>query len=149
MSDVIIRTAEARDEARWRALWAGYVAFYRASVPEATTAATWARIRDPASPIESLVAERAGEVVGLCNYVLHDSTWDTRPICYLQDLYVDPATRGGGAAKALILACEEAARAKGCFRIYWQTQEYNAPARSLYDTIVPRSSFIVYRKNIA
>jgi GNAT superfamily N-acetyltransferase len=148
LSDLIIRPAASPDFMAWNVLWQGYVKFYRASVSEETTAATWRRILDPASPIKALVAERGGEVIGICNYVLHESTWDTRPICYLQDLYVDPASRGGGAAKALILACEEAARAKGCFRVYWQTQEYNAPARSLYDTITPRSSFIVYRKNI-
>jgi GNAT superfamily N-acetyltransferase len=146
MGDVTIRPAEARDEAAWRSLWAGYLAFYRASVPESTTAATWNRLLDPATTMHCLVAERGGTVIGMTNYVLHDSTWDTRPICYLQDLYVDPAARGGGAAKALILAVEAAARDLGCFRVYWQTQEYNAPARSLYDTITPRSSFIVYRK---
>jgi GNAT superfamily N-acetyltransferase len=69
-----------------------------------------------------------------------------KPNCYLEDLFVDPSARGSGAAKALILAVEEAARAAGAFRLYWHTQEYNAAARSLYDTITPRSSFIVYRK---
>lgn len=144
----IIRMAEPRDEARWRELWAGYVDFYRGSVPEEATAHTFARILDPASPVDCLVAERNGRVEGICNYLYHDSTWSTQPICYLQDLFVDPAARGGGLARQLILACEEAAKAKGAFRLYWQTQEYNAPARSLYDTIVSRSSFIVYRKNI-
>ncbi len=148
MNDVTIRAAAPSDLEAWTALWQGYVKFYRSSVSEEITTGTWRRILDPASPVEALVAERGGQVIGICNYVLHESTWDTRPICYLQDLYVDPASRGGGAAKALILACEEVARAKGCFRVYWQTQEYNAPARSLYDTITPRSSFIVYRKNL-
>jgi GNAT superfamily N-acetyltransferase len=148
MTDVVIRKAEARDEARWRALWAGYVDFYRAALSDAVTAETWRRILDPSTSVHALVAERGGEVIGICNYVFHDSTWDTRQICYLQDLYVDPAKRGGGAAKALILACEAEAQKAGAFRLYWQTQEYNAPARSLYDTIVPRSSFIVYRKNL-
>ncbi len=148
MTEVTIRKAEPKDEARWRALWAGYVDFYRASVPEEATAKTWAAILDPASDIGALVAVQDGEVIGLCNYVFHASTWSTQPICYLQDLFVDPTRRGGGAAKKLILACEEEAKAKGAFRLYWQTQEYNAPARSLYDTIVPRSSFIVYRKNL-
>ncbi len=148
MSDVVIRKAEARDEARWRVLWAGYVAFYRASMPEDVTADTWRRILDPDSPIHALVAEKDGVVIGLCNYVFHASTWSSQPICYLQDLYVDPQVRGGGAAKKLILACEAEASKHGAFRLYWQTQEYNAPARSLYDTIVPRSSFIVYRKNL-
>lgn len=148
MSQIVIRKAEAKDETRWRALWAGYVDFYRGAVPEEATALTWKRILDPSSNIDCLVAERDGQVDGICNYLFHDSTWSTQPICYLQDLYVDPQSRGGGLAKQLILACEEDAKARGAFRLYWQTQEYNAPARSLYDTIVPRSSFIVYRKNI-
>ena len=148
MSEVTIRAAEAKDEKRWRELWAGYIKFYRASVSEDVTANTWKRILDPHSNISALVAVRDGAVIGICNYLFHDSTWSTQPICYLQDLYVDPEARGGGAAKALILACEEKAKQKGAFRLYWQTQEYNAAARSLYDTITPRSSFIVYRKNV-
>lgn len=148
MSDTVIRPARPQDEKRWRQLWAGYLKFYRASVPEEVTARTWAAILDEKSRIDALVAERDGEVIGICNYLLHDSTWSTQPICYLQDLFVDPQARGGGAAKALILACEEKAKEKGAFRLYWQTQEYNGAARSLYDTITPRSSFIVYRKNI-
>ncbi len=148
MSETIIRFAEAKDEMRWRELWAGYVKFYRAEVAEDVTANTWKRILDPASNIDALVAERDGLVIGICNYVFHDHTWSNQQICYLQDLFVDPNARGSGAAKKLILACEDKAREKGAFRIYWQTQEYNAAARSLYDTIVPRSSFIVYRKGL-
>jgi GNAT superfamily N-acetyltransferase len=148
MSDVFVRPAEPRDEARWRDLWTQYIAFYRASVSADITAATWRRILDPHTTIHALVAEKDGHVIGITNYVFHESTWDTRPICYLQDLYVDPKARGGGAARKLIVACEDAAKAAGAFRLYWQTQEYNAPARSLYDTITPRSSFIVYRKNV-
>jgi len=148
MSGIVIRPAAAKDEARWRKLWAGYIKFYRASVSEEVTANTWRAILDPKSNIEALVAEKDGEVIGICNYLYHDSTWSLQPICYLQDLFVDPDARGGGAAKELILACEAKAKEKGAFRLYWQTQEYNGAARSLYDTITPRSSFIVYRKNL-
>jgi len=148
MPDIVIRPAQPKDEARWRELWAGYIKFYRGTVPEEATANTWKLILTRGSNIEALVAESDGEVIGLCNYLFHDSTWSTQPICYLQDLFVDPKARGGGAAKKLILACEEKAKEKGAFRLYWQTQEYNGAARSLYDTIVPRSSFIVYRKSL-
>jgi GNAT superfamily N-acetyltransferase len=148
MSEVLIRRAEARDEARWRELWAGYIKFYRASVSEEATASTWRQILAPDSGMESLVAEADGKVIGICNYLYHLSTWSTQPVCYLQDLYVDPDARGGGAAKALILACETEAKKHGAFRLYWLTQEYNAPARSLYDTIAARSSFIVYRMTL-
>ena len=145
MPDTVIRPAEPQDEARWRELWAGYIKFYRGSVPEEATANTSRAILDPESKIESLVAASGGKVIGICNYLFHDSTWSTQPICYLHDLFVDPKARGGGAARKLILGCEERAKEKGAFRLYWQTQEYNGAARSLYDTIVPRSSFIVYR----
>lgn len=148
MTQTTIRPAEAKDEARWRELWAGYIKFYRASVSEDVTANTWKQILDPKSNIAALVAVRDGVIIGICNYLFHDNTWSTQPICYLQDLFVDPKARGGGAAKALILACEDQAKERGAFRLYWQTQEYNAAARSLYDTITPRSSFIVYRKNV-
>lgn len=148
MYETTIRMAKAEDEKRWRVLWAAYIKFYRSEVSEEVTAYTWKKILDPTSKMDALVAEREGRVIGICNYLFHDSTWSTKQICYLQDLFVDPAARGGGAAKKLILACEEKAREKGAFRLYWQTQEFNGPARSLYDTIVPRSSFIVYRKNI-
>lgn len=148
MSGIVIRPAAPKDEARWRKLWAGYIKFYRASVSEEVTANTWRAILDPKSNIEALVAEKDGEVIGICNYLYHDSTWSLQPICYLQDLFVDPDARGGGAAKELILACEQKAKEKGAFRLYWQTQEYNGAARSLYDTITPRSSFIVYRKSL-
>ena len=148
MADVIIRKAEAGDEKRWRELFAAYNKFYRASVPEEATKHTWARILDPHNGMGALVAVQDGNVIGICNYLFHDSTWSVKPSCYLEDLFVDPAARGGGAARKLILACEAEARKAGARRLYWNTQEYNAAARSLYDTIVPRSSFIVYRKSL-
>lgn len=30
--------------------------------------------------------------------------------------------------------------------VYWLTQEYNAAARSLYDTVAHRSPFVVYQR---
>ena len=56
MSDIVIRPAAPKDEARWCALWAGYLKFYRASVAEDVTANTWKLILDPKSNIEALVA---------------------------------------------------------------------------------------------
>jgi GNAT superfamily N-acetyltransferase len=148
MTNLVIRKAAAADEKRWRELWAGYVKFYRAVVPEVVTVNTWKCILDPAAGLHSLVAEKDGKLIGLCNYLFHASTWSTQPVCYLEDLYVDPAARGEGAARELIRACEAEANAAGASRIYWMTQEYNGAARSLYDTITQRSSFVVYRKAI-
>ncbi len=141
-----IRPPTDADKPLWLPLWAGYNAFYRASVPADVTDETWRRILDPATPVHALMAQEGGRLIGFVTFLYHPSTWSSKPSCYLEDLFVDPAARGGGTAKALIEATMARATADGCFRIYWHTQEYNAPARSLYDTLTPRSSFIVYRK---
>ncbi len=146
MGDVIIRRAQPGDEARWRALWAGYIKFYRGMVPEEQTAKLWQQLLANSGDVRGYVADAGNGAVGLVHYVYHRTTWSEQNICYLQDVYVDPETRGTGAARALMDACFEDAKAAGAFRVYWQTQEFNGPARSLYDSIVPRSSFIVYRK---
>jgi GNAT superfamily N-acetyltransferase len=146
MTQTTTRPLEPSDRQDWGRLWDGYLKFYRAEVPASVTDHTFVRLLDPDSGMGGLVAERDGRVVGICNYLFHASTWSTAPTCYLQDLFVDPAARGSGAARSLILACEEVARAQGCFRLYWFTQEFNGPARSLYDTLAQRTSFIVYRK---
>ncbi len=55
---------------------------------------------DPASPVNAIVAERDGGVIGIANYVLHENAAALTPSCYLQDLFVDPVVRGGGAVRA-------------------------------------------------
>ena len=35
---------------------------------------------------------------------------------------------------------------RGSDRVYWHTQQYNAPARSLYDVLGYATSFVVYER---
>ena len=94
-----VRDLSAADEEAWRTLWDGYCAFYEKVVPAEVTAATWRRLLDPDWPVEGLVAERGGELVGFVNCVLHPSTWGPADTCYLEDLSCrpPPAAAGQGA----------------------------------------------------
>ena len=76
----------------------------------------------------------------------HPSTWALRDYCYLEDLYVDPATRGHGVGRALIRAVYEAADRVQAASVYWLTQEFNSEGRALYDTLARRTSFIRYER---
>jgi GNAT superfamily N-acetyltransferase len=151
-SDPLIRPLATDDHARWRPLWDGYNAFYgragETALPEDVTAATWARIFDPAEPVHAFVAERDGAVVGIVHYLFHRSTTLLGPICYLQDLFTAAEARGGGVGRALIEAVYDAARAAGASRVYWQTHETNAVAMRLYDQVATKSGFLVYRKEV-
>ena len=82
--------------------------------------------------------------VGLAHLVFHPSTWSLDAYCYLEDLYVEPAARGTGAAQALFGAVYAEADARGAERVYWLTQAYNGAARSLYDGVGHLTSFVVY-----
>jgi len=102
-SKVSIRRAAARDEKRWRELFDGYCVFYKRPLSEPLTRHTWERIMDDLSPIHAIVAEKRNEgVVGIANYVIHEHTLGLTPVCYLGDLFVDPAQRAAGVGERLI-----------------------------------------------
>lgn len=143
-SIIVIRDPVAEDEQRWRHLWAGYNAFYEAEVPDAVTTRTWKRILDPNSPIFCRLASIDGSPVGFSNSVLHEGTWTQVPICYLEDLFVEPEFRGHGAGRLLIKDLVDRARSSNWSRVYWHTRENN-PARRLYDEFVQADDFVRYR----
>ena len=69
-----IRDARPSDEAEWRGLWAGYLAFYKVDLPPEVTANTWRRIMDPASPVGMRVADRDRTLEGFAIHLAHPST---------------------------------------------------------------------------
>ncbi len=141
---ITIRKVELRDELRWRELWDGYTRFYEREPVEEITQYLWKRIHDPELPVYAIVADMNGEVIGIANYLLHHSTSQLRPVCYLQDLFVDPKRRGGGVGRKLIDWLVEEVKSQGWSRLYWQTKENNYRARALYDTYTPHSGFVRY-----
>jgi GNAT superfamily N-acetyltransferase len=84
----------------------------------------------------------------LTHYLYHRSTTRIEPICYLQDLFTDPAERGKGIGRALIQAVYDTAQAAGAKRVYWQTQVTNAAGRLLYDKVASHFGFIVYSHDL-
>lgn len=141
-----VRKIETRDEPRWRQLWEDYNRFYEREPSEAITAQTWKRIMDSSAPIHAIVAEDTAnkQVIGIANYLIHETTSSLAPVCLMQDLFVDPATRAGGAGKLLIDWLVAEMSAHGWSRLYWHTKENNYRARGLYDKYTPHSGFLRY-----
>jgi GNAT superfamily N-acetyltransferase len=142
---VAIRKIEARDEARWRELWDAYTRFYKREPVETITRRTWVNIMHPASPVYAIVAERpGGKVIGIANYIIHENTSTLTPVCYLEDLFVDPVERAVGVGRLLIDWLVAEMKAQGWSRLYWHTKENNYRARGLYDKYTPHSGFLRY-----
>ena len=91
-----------------------------------------------------IALDDSGRGVGLAHGIVHATTWSRQPTCYLEDLFVAPAARGHDLGRSLLLAVRQAATDRGVELVYWHTQLYNGPARSLYDVVGRTTSHVVY-----
>jgi GNAT superfamily N-acetyltransferase len=146
MVAVTIKPVSRDERLAWEPLWQAYLRFYESAQAPDATDVLWQRLHDPKEPTHVLGAYRGSKLIGITHYIFHRSCWTTGDYCYLQDLFVAPDVRGGGAGRALIEAVYEAAKKAGANRVHWLTREENAQARMLYDKIADRSGFIQYRK---
>ncbi len=144
---VSIRPLRPNDRADWTEMWTGYLEFYETSVPQEVYDSTFARLLgDDPQDFSCLLAETDGRPVGLVHYLFHRHAWKIENVCYLQDLYARPESRGAGVGRALIEAVYAAADAAGAPSVYWLTQDFNTTARRLYDRIGTCTPFIRYQR---
>ena len=78
------------------------------------------------------VAEEAGRIVGIAVWFFNFSTWTGRHGLYLEDLFVEPAVRGRGVARALFAALAKVAVVRDCARIDWAVLDWNEDAKRAY-----------------
>jgi ribosomal protein S18 acetylase RimI-like enzyme len=133
----------------WERLYAGYAAFYKVQQTAEMREVVWRWIFDGSNALEALVAvDDSGRAVGLAHFRAM-----VRPLRavvggFLDDLFVDPELRGGGAADALMSAMAEVGRSRGWGTIRWITAEDNYRARSLYDRMSTRTVFLTYEMKL-
>ena len=114
-----------------------YCDFYDvAPTDEDLLALSRALIADPEGEgVQFLARDDSGAAVGFATVFWLWSTLSASRIGLMNDLFVAPDARGGGAAEALIERCREACRERGAARLTWQTAKDNLRARALYDRV--------------
>lgn len=142
MNRVVIRPLQFNDFAHWLPLWDGNNLGQR---DEAVTAETWSRLCDPNNTlVNGLCAEMNGEMMGIVHYILHPTTGHINPVCYMQDVFVDPAHRRKGIGKRLVNEVTKIGKQEKWARMYWLTQVGNAEAKAMYENFGIKLDFTFY-----
>lgn len=77
----------------------------------------------------------AGDLVGFTQLYHSFCSVELMPLVYLYDLFVDPAARRGGVARALMEAARQYAQAHGAGRLQLETAIDNTKAQALYEDL--------------
>lgn len=89
----------------------------------------------PRPMAEVLMAESGGAAIGFALFFHNFSTFEGRPGLYLEDLFVQPESRGVGAGRALLARLAQIALERDCARLEWSVLDWNAPAIAVYRAI--------------
>lgn len=81
------------------------------------------------------IAEQDGQPVGFALWFYSYSTFRGRHGIWLEDLFVKPEMRGGGAGKALLARLAQRCVEQGLARLEWAVLDWNAPSIAFYDSL--------------
>ena len=98
------------------------------------------RIRRP----PSLVAERRGELLGLCTAYLELNSVRFGPRCWVEDLAVSPEHRSQGVGKALLDPAKDWARERGATHLELDSAETRRDAHRFYEREAPSWRSVSY-----
>ena len=140
----MIRPIEIEDKKGWEKLYRSYADFYKVEMNDEILTTVWKWLFDQKHEVSGLVYEENSKIVALAHYRKMPSPLRGKYIGFLDDLFVVPENRSGGAAAALIKAVQAAAKAEGWGVVRWITRENNYRARGLYDKLAEKTDWALY-----
>lgn len=146
--NITIREAQASDAALIHAFIIELAVYEKAAHEVVASAADVQRsLFAPDSPARALMCLVDGQPVGYAVYFLSYSTWLGRKGMYLEDLYISPQYRSGGAGKRLLHHLAGIAVDSGCGRLEWSVLDWNTPAIAFYQSLgaQPQAEWVRYR----
>ncbi|MET0454283.1 MAG: GNAT family N-acetyltransferase [Mycobacterium sp.] len=102
---------------------------------------------DEPATVHGYLAEVDGQPAAMALWFYNFSTWDGVAGIYLEDLFVRPAFRRHGLARALLAQLARLCVDNGYTRLSWAVLDWNTNAIALYDGVGgrPQSEWITYR----
>lgn len=85
--------------------------------------------------VEAVVAEEENYPAGISTFYCRYEPLKTRPIFFVEDLFVEPLYRRRGVGRALIAYLAQLALGRSCSRMEWLVLEWNTLARNFYQKL--------------
>jgi len=101
----------------------------------ATEESLHAALFGPSPGVEVLVGWETRTAVAFALFFHNFSTFLGRKGLYLEDLFVQPAYRGHGYGKALLIRLAQIAVARDCGRFEWAVLDWNTAAIGFYQSL--------------
>jgi GNAT superfamily N-acetyltransferase len=86
------------------------------------------------------VAEETGRVIGMCSAQITLSTVEGGPVAWIEDVIVQPSSRGRGVGRQLLEAVAHWASQRGLTRLQLLADRYNVPALAFYQHLAWRET---------
>ena len=101
----------------------------------------------PDSTADAIICLESEQPIGYAVYFYNYSTWLGKKGLYLEDLYISPEYRNGGAGEKVLKYLAQFAIKNNCGRFEWSVLDWNEPAINFYEKIGarPQSEWIIYR----
>ncbi|MGJ8529904.1 GNAT family N-acetyltransferase [Maritalea sp.] len=145
MSEINVRVLLQSDREKWGELYIAYARFYNSTQTEEMRESVWKWLHGDEENLFGLAAiDDKDKIVGIahCRTFLRPLAANTG--LFLDDLFVDPESRGSGAAEALIAHIRQLAAEKEYAIVRWNTADNNYRARGLYDHVARKTDWLTY-----
>lgn len=145
MAKIEVRPIEAGDQQVWHELYGEYARFYNSPQTKELRDKVWGWLQNEKEALSALVAvNKKSEVVGFAHIREFLRPLAASKGLFLDDLFVAPASRGSGAAEALIAAIRKMAEKENYSLVRWVTADNNYRARAVYDRVARKTDWLTY-----
>ncbi len=129
----VIRKAQLKDMDQLIQLCQEHAEYERSEYnPKGKFVKLTALIFSDQAPVNCVVAESEGQLIGYVTFMKQFSTWDAAYYVYMDCLFLRETARGQGIGKELMRSVVRFARDEYCSQVQWHTPDFNHRAIKFY-----------------
>eukprot|EP00762_Andalucia_godoyi_P004522 ANDGO_05128.mRNA.1 D-amino-acid N-acetyltransferase HPA3 len=146
-AEFVLDSVRESDYPSWRRLFQGYADFYKRDITDESAKRVFSWIMDENHILECIVVRQQadGDIVGFAHFQENPRPLTGSVACFLNDLFVDPAVRGGRLGDMMLEHLRSLCKPRGWSMVRWLTADDNYRARALYDRHAQRTMWITYQ----